>query len=129
MTSALYVDADRENLHISFGTTNSDVVVVEALHWVWCLIANLMFADFNAAVAIAETDEHGIKVPSSEMYNLMRSGRHLSLKMLRSKQRPAGALKLSQPLDWKYTAAFTTPKGLSTPLHKGALIYWETINK
>ena len=118
-----------QTVHISFGTNNSDVAVVEALYWVWCLIANLMFADFKAAAAIAETDERGIKVPSSEMCNLMRSGRHLSLQMLRSKQRPAGALKLSQPLDWKYTAAFTTPKSLSTPLHKGALINWETINK
>jgi hypothetical protein len=108
-----------ENLHTSFATTNSDVVMVEALYWVWYLIANLMFADFNAAVAIAETDERGIKVPRSEMYNLMCSGQHLSLQTLRSKQRPAGALKLSQPLNWKYTAAFTTPKGLSTPLHKG----------
>jgi len=108
-----------ENLHTSFGTTNSDVVMVEALYWVWCLIANMMFADFNAAVAIAETDERGIKVPRSEMYNLMRSGQHLSLQTLRSKQRQAGALKLSQPLNWKYTAAFTTPKGLSTPLHRG----------
>jgi hypothetical protein len=59
-----------KNLHTSFGTTNSDVVVAEALYWVWWIIANLMFADFNAAVAIAETDERGIKVPRSEMYNL-----------------------------------------------------------
>jgi hypothetical protein len=58
-----------DNLDSSFAATNSDIVIVEALYWVWCLIGKMMFTDFNAALVVAETDERGAEVPKTEMDN------------------------------------------------------------
>jgi hypothetical protein len=55
-----------DNLDTSFAATNSDVMIVEALYWVWCLIGKMTFTDFNATLMVAETDERGGKIAKNE---------------------------------------------------------------
>ena len=59
-----------DNLDSSFAATNSDVVIVEALYWIWCLFGKMMFTEFNPALVGAETGERGVKIPKTEMDNL-----------------------------------------------------------
>jgi hypothetical protein len=68
-----------DKLNSSFAVTNSDVVIVEALYWVWCLIGEMTFTDFDATLAVGEADERRAKIADNERDKLFALRKALEL--------------------------------------------------